>query len=94
MAEHGDAHPTNCFRFNIRIDILARISRKPNFSILEPALRENTTLTSLHMDCHGDSGDGMLDARHRLAGARRTQYLGSRGAESVPPDRVFADSFE
>ncbi|MFY8135914.1 MAG: hypothetical protein ACOVKS_13010, partial [Aquimonas sp.] len=60
----------------------------------DPAIRENLILSSTGSECHGRSSDGILDAQHRLTGAWRTRYLGSHGAEIVPPDRVFADGFE
>lgn len=60
----------------------------------DPAIRENLTMSSSSSECHGRSSDGILDAQHRLTGAWRTQYLGSHGAEIVPPDRLFGDGFE
>lgn len=60
----------------------------------DPAIRENLILSSTGNECHGRGSDGILDAQHRLAGAFRSQYLGTHGAEILRPDSLFADGFE
>lgn len=87
-------HDVTTFGGTVSGKLLMSDPNAPEGRFHDPALRENITLTSLHMECHGRSSDGILDAQHRLTGAWRTQYLGSHGAEIVPPDRMFADGFE
>lgn len=87
-------HDVTTFGGTVSGKLLMSDPNAPEGRYYDPALRENITLTSLHMECHGRSSDGILDAQHRLSGAWRAQYLGSHGAEIVPPDRMFADGFE
>ncbi len=87
-------HDVSTFGGTVSGKLLMSDPNAPEGRYYDPALRENITLTSLHMECHGRSSDGILDAQHRLTGAWRTQYLGSHGAEIVLPDSVFADGFE
>lgn len=87
-------HDVTTFGGTVSGKLLMSDPNAPEGRFYDPALRENIVLTSLHMECHGDSSDGILDAEHRLTGVWRSLYLGSHGAEIVPPDRVFTDGFE
>jgi hypothetical protein len=60
----------------------------------DPALRPSINMTVAGIECHGRTSAGILDAQLRLQGVWRTQYLGTRGAEIVAPDRLFANGFE
>lgn len=87
-------HDVTPFGGTVSGKLLMSDPNAPAGRFYDPALRENITLTSLNMECHGSSSDGIVDAQHRLTGAWRTRYLGSHGAEIVPPDRLFGDGFE
>jgi len=69
-------------------------SNDPVNRFRDPALRPNINLSVAGTQCHGSSGDGILDAQQRLQGAWRTQYLGTHGAEVATPDLIFRNGFE
>lgn len=87
-------HDVDTFGGTVSGKLLMSDPNAPAGRYFDPALRENITLSSQHMECHGRSSDGILDTQHRLQGGWRSQYLGTHGAEIVPPDGVFADDFE
>jgi hypothetical protein len=79
---------------NVNTRIVMFDANAPAGIYRDPALRENLTMSSTGTECHGRTNAGILDAQLRLQGPWRTQFLGTHGAEIVPPDRIFAQGFE